>query len=284
MKHSLLEQCKTIILILIGNAVLAFAIAAFILPARLIAGGTTGLALLGEHFFGLRISLSVLIVNIVMFVLGFWILGKKFALTTILSPLIYPLFLDVFSSMDALQDLSDDLLLSAVYAGLLIGVGIGLVIKAGASTGGMDIPPLILQKKYDLPVSVTLYLFDTTILLAQMAFSSTSQVLHGIMVVLLTSLVINKVLLFGKGQMQMLIISDRYEEIKDAFLHDLDCGVTLVDIETGWGKVAQKAVLSVLSHRKLTEAKQIVMRIDDKAFMMINETTEVHGRGYTIAR
>ena len=284
MKHTKKDQIKTLVYVLSGNAILAFAITAFVLPASLIAGGTTGLALLAQHFFAMQIPLTVLILNIAMFLLGFIVLGKKFAFTTILSTLVYPLFLDLFSTVTAFEHLCDDTLLSAIFAGILIGAGIGLVIKAGASTGGMDIPPLVLQKKFNIPVSISLYVFDTCILLAQMTFANTMQVLYGILTVLVTSIVINRVLLSGESQMQIMIISPHYETLRQAFLKELDSGVTLIQIETGLNKEKQQAVLSVLSHRKLADAKKIVNRIDDKAFMMISQTTEVHGRGYTIDR
>ena len=104
-------------------------------------------------------------------------------------------------------------LLGSIFAGLMLGLGVGLVIRAGASTGGMDIPPLILNKKFGLPVSIGLYVFDFTILIIQMSFRDKERILYGILLVLIYSTLVDKVLLMGKTQMQVKIISDHYEEI-----------------------------------------------------------------------
>ena len=112
--------------------------------------------------------------------------------------------------------LTTDPLLSTIFAGLLIGVGIGVVIKAGASTGGVDIPPLILNKKLGIPVSVGLYAFDFMILIGQMVFRDREKILYGILLVMIYTTVMDKVLVNGKSQMQVKIISDHYEEINTA--------------------------------------------------------------------
>ena len=169
--HALAKNLMNLALILLGNAIYALAVTMFILPAGLITGGTTGLALFFFHQFGLPVTAFVSVFNVAMFLLGLWILGKKFALTTLVSTFFYPFILGVFQKIPILTQMTDDRLLCAVYAGLMIGFSIGIVIRAGASTGGMDIPPLVLNRKLGLSVSATMYAFDFTILLLQILFS-----------------------------------------------------------------------------------------------------------------
>ena len=226
----LLHTLKPIVAVIVGNIIVAFAIAAFILPKNLIAGGSTGLAIILNHFFGLNISLVVLVFNGFMFLLGAALLGKKFALTTILSTIVFPTFLTFFRALPALQDMTDDILLSAIYAGILCGLGVGLVFKVGASTGGMDIPPLLLNKHFRIPVAVGMYTFDVIFLLIQAFFSSMEQILYGLIMVFLTSIVINKVMVTGTNKMQLFIISKKFEEIKEALLYVQDVGLTLVGL------------------------------------------------------
>ena len=145
---------KRIMWVLIGNTIYSCGIAAFVLPNDLITGGTTGIALILEHYFGLPIGLSVAIFNIVMFILAILILGKSFALTALISTFYFPWILSQFQKVQFIQNMTDDFLLGSIFAGLMLGLGVGLVIRAGASTGGMDIPPLILNKKFGLPVSI----------------------------------------------------------------------------------------------------------------------------------
>ena len=172
-----LSNVKNILWILAGNTAYAMAVTMFILPNGLITGGTTGLALFFYHQFGLPIQAFVTVFNVAMFLVGAWVLGKRFALTTIISTFYYPFILSVFQGIPALGQMTRDNLLAVIFAGLLIGGGIGVVIRAGASTGGMDIPPLVLNKKMGLSVSGTMNGMDTAMLLLQMVFSEKEMVL-----------------------------------------------------------------------------------------------------------
>ncbi len=173
------------------------------------------------------LSTFVAVFNILMFLVGLLVLGKVFALTTAISSFYYPAILAVFQSLFGEVRLTEDPLLATVLAGLMIGAGIGVVIRAGASTGGMDIPPLVLQKKLRIPVSVSLYVFDCLILLLQALFSNVEQVLYGLVMVLLYTLTLNKTLLLGAGQMQLKVVSKKYGEISQAIQRQVDRGTTL---------------------------------------------------------
>ena len=164
----------------------------FILPNNLITGGTTGLALFGQYMFHIPITAFVYVFNIAMFLLGAWVLGKAFALTTILSTFEYPFFLSILQLLSSrVGPLTDDRMLATLFAGAGIGIGLGLVIQAGASTGGMDIPPLVIEKKLGFPVSVSLYLFDFCILILQIFISDREQVLYGILLVVLYTVILD---------------------------------------------------------------------------------------------
>ncbi|MCE1253739.1 MAG: YitT family protein [Anaerolineae bacterium] len=272
---------RNVFLILLGNFIYAVAVTAFILPNGLITGGSTGLALLFYHQFGLPITLFVSLFNLLMFVLGALVLGKTFALTTLLSSLFYPLALIFCQSMPFFKDMTSDPLLAAIYAGLLIGFSIGIVIKAGASTGGMDIPPLVINKKSGLPVALVMYAFDFSILLAQIFFANKEQVLYGILLVLIYTLVLDKVLLFGQAQTQVKIVSDKYEEINQLITRRLDRGSTLIQAQTGYQRRESMLVLTVVSNRELPRLNELVLSIDPHAFMIINSVNEVKGRGFS---
>ena len=166
--YQILELCG----ILLGNAILAFGIAAFVLPHGMITGGATGLGLVTSRVFGVDLSVAVAVYNIILFAVGAFVLGKKFALTTIVSTIVYPMFLSFFTQQQWIATMTNDILLSAIYAGIMVGLGVGIVIRFGASTGGLDIPPLILNKKLGIPVAVSMYLFDFTVLLLQVIISN----------------------------------------------------------------------------------------------------------------
>mgnify|MGYP002239783116 FL=1 len=268
--------------VLIGNTIYSCGIAAFVLPNDLITGGTTGIALILEHYFGLPIGLSVAIFNIVMFILAILILGKSFALTALISTFYFPWILSQFQKVQFIQNMTDDFLLGSIFAGLMLGLGVGLVIRAGASTGGMDIPPLILNKKFGLPVSIGLYVFDFTILIIQMSFRNKERILYGILLVLIYSTLVDKVLLMGKTQMQVKIISDHYEEINKVIQEKLDRGSTFFKTESGYLRKDSFAIMTVVSSRELPKLNELVLEIDKQAFIVINQVNEVMGRGFTL--
>lgn len=277
-------QLKSIFWILVGNTMYALAITIFILPNGLITGGTTGLALFFYHQFGVPLQGFVTVFNVVMFVLGAAVLGKKFALTTVISTFYYPFILSVFQSLTALGKVTEDNLLVVIFSGLLIGAGIGVVIRAGASTGGMDIPPLVLNKKMGLPVSMTMNGMDTAILLLQIVFTDKEMVLYGILLVLAYTSVLNRVLLLGQAKMQVKIVTERYEEINQAIARDLDRGVTLFRSRTGHLKRDGYVVMSVVNNRELVQLNQLIQKIDPQAFIVIHQVNEVRGRGFTLKK
>ena len=273
---------KKIITVLAGNTLYALAVSLFILPNGLITGGTTGLALVAQYKLGIPIAAFVGVFNVVMFVAGAAVLGKAFAFTTIISTFYYPFILGVFEGLFGSSPLTGDTMLATVFAGLLIGAGIGMVIRAGASTGGMDIPPLILNKKFRLPVSMTMSVFDCLILLTQMVFAGKEKILYGILLVLLYTMVLDKVLMIGQNQMQVKIISEQCEIISEAIQNRMDRGTTLLLIEGRHLRKAAYAVLTVVSGRELSKLNELVMGLDSNAFMIINQVSEVRGRGFTL--
>ena len=279
-----MKLLQTVLGVLGGNAILAFSVAAFIVPHGIIMGGATGIGLLLSSVISLPLSSLILAVNAFLFVWGTLVLGKKFALTTIVSTFAYPAFLSVAQMIPGITELTDNIMLATLYGGVLLGAGIGLIVKVGSSTGGTDILALIFHKWFHIPVAVLLYVVDFLVLGSQIFDSTSEQVLYGIMTLVLETVFMNRVMLLGKSQIQLFIISDKYEEIKERVLKDIDAGVTMVHIETGYGGREQKGVLCVIQNRKLYSVREIVQSIDPKAFITITQINEVSGRGFTMER
>lgn len=279
-----MKLLQTVLGVLGGNAILAFSVAAFIVPHGIIMGGATGIGLLLSRVISLPLSSLILAVNAFLFVWGTLVLGKKFALTTIVSTFAYPAFLSVAQMIPGITELTDNIMLATLYGGVLLGAGIGLIVKVGSSTGGTDILALIFHKWFHIPVAVLLYMVDFLVLGSQIFDSTSEQVLYGIMTLVLETVFMNRVMLLGKSQIQLFIISDKYEEIKERVLKDIDAGVTMVHIETGYGGREQKGVLCVIQNRKLYSVREIVQSIDPKAFITITQINEVSGRGFTMER
>lgn len=208
--------------IILGNALYSLAVALFLEPAGLITGGATGIALAFGRLTGLSVSGFLFLFNMSMLVWGWAVLGKKFALNTLASSVLSPAFLALFERLLDGRVLTEDIFLCTIFSGLGIGVALGMVIRAGASTGGMDIPPLVLQKWFRWPVSITMMLFDIAILLVQAAFSQPEQVLYGIVLVITHTIVMDKMLMLGDSRTEVKIISTRSDEIRTAILAEID--------------------------------------------------------------
>ena len=273
-----------LLLVLAGNTLYALGVALFVLPTGLITGGTTGLGLVAQNYLRIPLPAFVAVFNVAMFLLGLAVLGKVFALTTVISSFYYPFILAVFQGAIGDTHLTDDPLLATILAGVMIGAGMGIVIRAGASTGGMDIPPLVLQKKLKIPVSLSLYAFVCCILLLQALFSNVEQVLYGLVMVLLYTLTLNKALMLGTGQMQLKVVSKQYQAISQAIQKQMDRGTTLFHSQGGYDGKEGSTVLTVVDRRELSKLTELVTSIDPNAFMVVSQVNEVRGRGFTLPK
>ena len=279
-----MKRLATVLSVVLGNFIYALSVKLFLLPVGLITGGTNGIALVLEHYWDVPIPALVLLFNILMLVVGWLVLGRAFAMTTVASAFLYPVFLELLDRGLGNMMLTDDLLLCTIFFGLGVGLGLGLVIRVGASTGGMDIPPLILDKKLRIPVSVSMYCFDFLILVPQMLFRPVENVLYGIILVFIYTMVLDKMLILGKSKTELKIVSPKYEEICAAILTEVDRGVTLMRAEGGYSGCRTKLVFSVVSNRELIKVEKLVHEIDPECFMVVNRVSEVRGKGFSIKK
>ena len=273
-----------ILMVLLGNLTYAFSVKLFLLPADLISCGTTGIGLVVEHFLHIPLSLFIFLFNMVMLTLGWLILGRKFAMTTLLSSILYPILLEILNLTMGDVHITDNLLLNAVFAGIGLGGSLGIVIRAGASTGGMDIPPLILKKFFGIPVPMTLWIFDFTIMAAQMMFHTAEDLLYGVILLISISVMLNKALLLGTSKTQVMIISDCHQEVRQAILSKLDRGVTMLHAEGGYHREQKEVILSIVSNSELPKVQRVAREIDPDCFMVINQVSEVWGRGFSTSK
>ena len=279
-----LRLLATALALLAGNALYSLTVVLFLMPSGLITGGATGIALAANRLTGLSVSGVLLAVNVVMLLVGWLLLGRRFALSTLASTFLSPMTLAVWERLLAGFVLTDDLLLCTLFAGVGIGGALGIVIRVGGSTGGMDIPPLVLQKYCRIPVAVSMTVFDLAILLAQAVSSPRAQVLYGVVLVFVYSIVLDKVILLGSRRTEVKLISAYTDELRQAILTELDRGVTLLSAEGGYRRQSGWLVLTVITHRELPRLEKLVHAIDPACFMIVTEVTEVRGRGFSLEK
>ena len=158
-----MKTVTDLVQLVLGNAMSACAMACFALPYDMVVAGVTGVGRSANHFFGFGVTPTVYAINIGLFVIGWILLGKKFAATIVAGTFLFPFFLGLFQNIDALQHLVDDPLMAAICAGIMDGVGIGMVIRMGGSTGGVDVPPIILNRKFGWKVAPVMSALDVCI-------------------------------------------------------------------------------------------------------------------------
>ena len=276
------QLARTWASILFGNALYSLAVALFLEPAGLITGGATGIALAIGRLTGLPVSGLLLFINLAMLVWGWAVLGRAFALNTLASSVLSPAFLGLFEGLLAGRVLTEDIFLCTVFSGLGIGVALGLVIRSGASTGGLDIPPLVLNKWFKLPVSATMLTFDIVVLLMQAVFSPVQQVLYGVVMVLIHTIVMDKMLMLGASRTEVKIVSSQSDAICAAILAQLDRGVTILHGEGGYTREPSAVLLSIVSNRELPRLEKLAHSIDPTCFLIVSHVTEVSGRGFSL--
>lgn len=275
------EMLYDLFLIALGNAVLAIGVGVFILPSDILSGGVAGIAVAQEPFLHIQPNVMINILTFGLFVIGAVFLGKKFALNTILSTILYPLFLSVVSHF-VHGAVSDSQLLNSIYAGVCVGVGIGLVFRSGASTGGMDIPPLIINKYTGFPLPTLVLITDgLTVCLGILAYDLEAALI-GLVSVYVSSMMINKVITIGDHDAKnVMIISKHYETIMSAIYTELNRGATIIEATGGFTKTRKPMIMVVVTKKQLPALKRLISHIDEEAFVVMSDTMEVSGEGFT---
>ena len=279
------QHLKLLIYTLLGNTMLAFAVCAFIVPQDFMLGGSSGIALSVQCFAPIRLSVISAITNIILFSLGWGFLGWKFAANSLLSTIVYPIIMGIMEvSPVGKLFVGEDKLICALYCSILIGVGVGLVVRVGGSTGGMDIPPCILQKYKGIPVGKSLMFFDGVIILTQVLLKGTDGILYSLLILVLTSIVVDHTIVSGEATVQIIIISPEFERIRHEILDNINCGVSMIDMETGLTGEKRQAILSVVYAKKYPEIRDAALKIDKSAFIIASDVKNVNGQGYTLER
>ena len=283
-RFHLKKKVLKVLQILFGNFVLSICASHFIIPGKLISGGITGLSLAGHSIFtGLPLDVFVWGFSLVFLLIGLIFLGKEFFFSTLLSSVAYPLFFTLMSRVGrAYLPLTDDIVLNMVYAGLTFGLGVGIVVRTGASTGGADVFAMILNKKFGLPVSPLVYITEALILVTQIPFFSSEQILYGLLMVLIYSITLEKAMIFGAGKIQIMIYSKEHEAINAMILKKMNRGSTRFHVQGGFTGEETEVVSTVIPKRSLFSMREQILAIDPKAFVVVTPISEVNGRGFTM--
>lgn len=277
------RQIKSILLNLIGSSMLAFGVCAFVEPFHIIVGGSTGIALVLHRLTGMNVSVFALALNILVLPIGYFFYGKELVIGSILSSLFFPMSLAVFEQIPVITTIADNIMLASICGGIVCGAGIGIVMRSGGSTGGMDIPVLVISKLFHKRVDMLINVFDTIIMVCQIPFSNITFVIYGVIYTFIMTRSLQSVLTFGEDRLKFSIVSEKYEELASHLIEN-DFGVTMTYAESGYTKTPIKKVETVMRSYQNRAALRLIEEIDPEAFVTIEKVLEVKGRGFTMER
>lgn len=278
-KKSLRRRSKDYFVITIASFIYAIAVSLFLDPNLLAPGGVTGIAIMLSMYTGMETGTWVLLINLPILAVGMWKFGMRFLLSTLYCTAVTSLFINALAPIGAV---TTDPLLASLAGGALMAIGIGLVFKAGATSGGTDILIKLLRLKYPfIKTGALFFLTDACIVaLSGVVFQDLDVALYAGLVVVINSLLMD-VVLYGRDEAKLLIIiSDCHEEICRRILEEMDIGVTFLEGSGAYSKKGKSVILCAVKKQHSYRAEEIVRQEDPSAFMIITNATEIYGEGY----
>ncbi|CAM3972056.1 YitT family protein [Paenibacillus alkaliterrae] len=280
-----LKQMRMIIPILIGTAIYAFGLHYFVLPNQLMEGGVTGIAVLLNYAAGWPLSLSTLLLNIPLFFLGWKALGRGQMVYTLIGIISLSGFLALMErlidrSMLIPFQSSNDYMLAALYAGVTLGTGLGIVFRFGGTTGGVDIVARIVTRSKGISMGQIILTLDAVIIGISLFYISIEKVLYTLVTVFIASKIIDFIQDGAYAAKAFSIITDKGEALSKKITIELDRGVTLIPAKGAFSGQQKEVVYCVVHRQEIRRLKTIVRIIDPRAFIVINEVHDVLGEGF----
>jgi uncharacterized membrane-anchored protein YitT (DUF2179 family) len=272
--------------IILGTFILAIGYVYFITPYKIVPGGVYGISIVLHHTFGVPIGLTALFFNIPLVIVGLKLLGPRFGAKTITGFVLTSIFVDGMSYFSGLEPLvEDDALLSAIFGGLFMGVGVGLIFKSRATSGGTDVVAMIIGKYNRMPLGQLMILVDSAIvIIGLIAFGDWKIPLYSWIVIFIMGKVIDIVLQGPSYDKTVFIISDKYEEIRQKLIFDLRRGGTYIAGEGMFNGSPKKIIFTTVSRREMALLEDFIHQVDPRAFMTVIEANEVLGEGFKSLR
>lgn len=271
---------KRTIIVLLGNFIYAVSVSYFVLPNNMITGGVAGIGLVVNKLFDVNLEYAITVASYGLFIIGCIFLGKQFAIQTVLCSITYPLFITLLGKFPLLVEFSP--LIDVFVGGAIAGVGLGIVIKQGATTGGTDIPPLIINKYTGISVSLLMFITDGIIAAGALIAFSIENILYGIMYIYIYSTTMNKILVGDtSAAVQCIIITTKIDDICQYIHVDLDRGSTLLKATGGYSKKDINCILTVVSRKQYDLLNKKVQEVDEKAFIIATNAKDVKGEGFS---
>jgi len=252
---------------------------AFYLSNNLLSGGVSGIAMFFYYLYDWPIGIVTFFFNIPLFVAAYMLLSKEYVISAFYGMTAFSIIIDSTRFLSAYQ-IVDDVLLAAIYGGIVVGIGGGMVFRVNGSTGGLDIVSAIMKKYYNLNRGMAGFTVNIFIMFFAAMLFGAKMAMYTLIAIFIGANVTDKVIEGFNRKKTVLIISMQYEKIAFEIIHNIHRGVTMLDGSGGYTKESKKIVMVAVTNTQLPELRMLVEKIDPNAFMIVNDTAEVMGKGF----
>ncbi|ARI79142.1 hypothetical protein HM131_06645 [Halobacillus mangrovi] len=264
-------------LVILGSFFVALAFNVFLLPNNIASGGVAGISTITKGVFGWEPGIVQWVLNIPLFITGVLILGKNFGIKSFVGTLVLPMFVLLTSDLDAA---TPDPLLGAIFGGMGVGLGLGIVFRGRASTGGIDLAAQVLHKFTHLPLGISVAMLDGLIVLTSAVVFSLEEGLYALIGLFATSRTIDFVQVGFNTSKNVMIITECVDDVRDAIFEEIDRGVTVLSGAGGYTDRERRVVMCVVQQNEFIKLTQTVKMVDPGAFVVAMNATEVLGEGF----
>ena len=271
------ERFFSYVQILLGALIGGAAYPLFLTPNRIAPGGVTGIATILNYLLHWPVGIVSLVLNVPLFMIGYRAMGKVFAFRSLVATVFFSLFIDL-----PLRPVTDDPLLGSLYGGVLLGIGLGLIMRGGATTGGSDMIARMVHRRFQfISTGAFLFAIDFAVVSAAGLLIGTTEALYALINIFLTAKVMDVVIIGFSSNKACFVISSRWQQISDRILKDMDRGVTQLTARGGYTGEERPTLLCVISRSEITAFKRILREEDENAFVIIVEAHEAIGDGFS---
>lgn len=280
-KNPIVKRILSYLAIILGAAMVGFAISVFYTPNKIVSGGVSGIATILYHILGIDTAVSYLVINIALLLIALFFIGKEFVINTIGGTLLVTLFVEVFSYI---PPVTDDVFLASVFGAGFYGIGIGLALINGASTGGTDIIGRLVQKAVPhARIGTLLLAIDFLVIAASfVSFENIDLALYGIIALAIDSVAINWLISKLNISKLTFVVTDKGAEMGDYLVHHSPRGVTLIEAKGCYTNTGKQVLLCALKESEVEKFQKRVLDIDPNAFVIFSESSQIVGNGFRV--
>lgn len=276
-----MKVIKSYILSLFGTIIIAFAVAVFISPNKIVGGGVSGVCTILYHTLNIPLGLSTIIINVALLIIGLKILGMEFTLKTLLNVGVLSVAIEIFSYMPFH---TDNTMLATLYGGVLYGIGIGICFASGASSGGTDILGRLCQTRFPaVPIGKILLVIDGLIIaFSLIVFKNLELTLFGVISLIISTWAVDFVIAQLNISRLAFVVTDKGQEISQTLVSTSPRGVTLIDVVGAYTDEKKKMLFCALKESESVEFQRKILEIDNEAFIVFAESQRIKGNGFRL--